>query len=1221
MDLDASIYTSVRALATTKIRPGKRLVILASKGYGQAQRCLFGYEKRIIKECFVKGSAGPDFASFYVEAVCIAAKDKHFELVSILLGYDGTRILLKHQSTLLQAILSIGLPNERYEGKETQSMVDTVRLLIKHGAPVNTRDEQGKTALYYACVRGFSGTFALLTAAGANFTVSHDVQSFHSEDDDPTYVPEVMREANLLQISLDAWYFRGYCTTTHIWVDLLSQRWGDVILFLLRKGLEIPPHEPALVALFHVACYQGDINIVSKLLSHGVNIHSTATFWMRRDRYYSGSALHAAASGGQKPMTMLLFASGADAQSRVTHTGENGDGLYSPIEAALNPRRTRPELLRGSRLNETCFLLVEAGASGEFAETVLRQCAYFGNVEVAKQLTNLGYRTREPLIYSKNGQALFEYLLESSSVQGDPSTLQKSAIKSRSIYSFRLLVQRYGPLLSIDSIGEMYTDIFNEVEDGNTALLEYLFTDYGLNVNEVFDHSEGRSTFLKLACGGEHGPYISSTRLLLELGADIRCSELGETAYGFLYERFQSRTRRLHMILPVLRLLFAYDCQEPGTECDRRALVADRLPSRLHEGIEDVIKDDDSRISVINPHRESSTSHDSVPVEGPNLQYYSGLSRDEFTYQPLMDIQSLRLLRVEPSNSLERHIECHILHTTLYDTPEFFILSYIRDRTDVTVPIRVNDTLKLISSHVDMALRRVRHVGKPIHVWADGLCVDHANVNEKNQQFSMLRDIFEASSGLLVYLGEEDEGSHSVFEWIKHWKAARGFEAANTRPMISEEQRQQRRKIQASARQPSESVKTAYANLMNRPWFSQVWSLLEIRTCPRMTAICGSDTEDLRALLGSREFKDNNRLSRSINRYRWTPLYREGHLQNNDLNELYYVIQYIIHCRAIDPRDKIFSFLGLCKAEYVEIDYNQEVSKVYRQFTQRVFEETKRLEMLHHFGVSQKRSECLASWVPDYSLSSKSFRTLPLYKPRNLPWDSPLRLSKEIVFTGQDVILKGIGLQSIKAVGDVLLQPPGTSEFARVFHSWESTALRLKDKQFEATIIEAFAGTIRAEGTESAEIYPKGGMSFYSADFAIWYEKFGTGVLQSVDPLFFREHAAVRRWFGIAKSSQSDLYKPEGYFSKAVENVCIGRRFFITHQGSMGLAPPNARPGDEIVFLCGGNYPFVLRGQRDDVGGGLDGMLYQMLGDCYLFGLYERGLAEKNSPPVDFRIR
>lgn len=59
-----------------------------------------------------------------------------------------------------------------------------------------------------------------------------------------------------------------------------------------------------------------------------------------------------------------------------------------------------------------------------------------------------------------------------------------------------------------------------------------------------------------------------------------------------------------------------------------------------------------------------------------------------------------------------------------------------------------------------------------------------------------------------------------------------------------------------------------------------------------------------------------------------------------------------------------------------------------------------------------------------------------------------------------------------------------------------------------------------------------------------------------------------------------------------MELTCYGRKFFITDRGSMGLAPPRARDGDDIVFFPGGKYPFIVRPKGNGT--------YELVGDCFL---------------------
>jgi ankyrin repeat protein len=69
--------------------------------------------------------------------------------------------------------------------------------------------------------------------------------------------------------------------------------------------------DPSLVKFFHITCYQGNISYVQKLLRPRVDLLAAVGRSDLRD-YDMGTALHAAAFGGQLATTKLLLEHGAD---------------------------------------------------------------------------------------------------------------------------------------------------------------------------------------------------------------------------------------------------------------------------------------------------------------------------------------------------------------------------------------------------------------------------------------------------------------------------------------------------------------------------------------------------------------------------------------------------------------------------------------------------------------------------------------------------------------------------------------------------------------------------------------------------------------------------------------------------------------------------------------------------------------------------------------------
>lgn len=53
--------------------------------------------------------------------------------------------------------------------------------------------------------------------------------------------------------------------------------------------------------------------------------------------------------------------------------------------------------------------------------------------------------------------------------------------------------------------------------------------------------------------------------------------------------------------------------------------------------------------------------------------------------------------------------------------------------------------------------------GTSNYIWVDALCIDQASLAERNQQASLMAEIFEAAQGVVLWLGEEDEFTSDAF--------------------------------------------------------------------------------------------------------------------------------------------------------------------------------------------------------------------------------------------------------------------------------------------------------------------------------------------------------------------------------------------------------------------------------------------------------------------------
>lgn len=77
------------------------------------------------------------------------------------------------------------------------------------------------------------------------------------------------------------------------------------------------------------------------------------------------------------------------------------------------------------------------------------------------------------------------------------------------------------------------------------------------------------------------------------------------------------------------------------------------------------------------------------------------------------------------------------------------------------------------------------------------------------------------------------------------------------------------------------------------------------------------------------------------------------------------------------------------------------------------------------------------------------------------------------------------------------------------------------------------------------------------------------------------------------KIHEQPAREPRGLADTGRVKYALGRRFFLSQSGHFGLAPPNAKRGDQIAVLFGAETPFVLR--RAALG-------FQVVGESYTHG-------------------
>ncbi|KAH7078437.1 heterokaryon incompatibility protein-domain-containing protein [Paraphoma chrysanthemicola] len=139
---------------------------------------------------------------------------------------------------------------------------------------------------------------------------------------------------------------------------------------------------------------------------------------------------------------------------------------------------------------------------------------------------------------------------------------------------------------------------------------------------------------------------------------------------------------------------------------------------------------------------------------------------EAYTYTPLAEPdKDIRLIRILSTTS---QIRCQFSVVSLADSPIFTALSYAWGDATATEPVTVDGGTIHVTVNLANALRDIYgHWSKgdllaPGHeqwLWADALCIDQSNVQEKNHQVPFMGRIYSNAYQVFAWLGSNDPQS------------------------------------------------------------------------------------------------------------------------------------------------------------------------------------------------------------------------------------------------------------------------------------------------------------------------------------------------------------------------------------------------------------------------------------------------------------------------------
>jgi hypothetical protein len=126
-----------------------------------------------------------------------------------------------------------------------------------------------------------------------------------------------------------------------------------------------------------------------------------------------------------------------------------------------------------------------------------------------------------------------------------------------------------------------------------------------------------------------------------------------------------------------------------------------------------------------------------------------------YTYRPLdFEYQGFRVAIVQPTPDFSAPICCDLVEVTLNNHPDYEAISYVWGDPENEAPLQVGDAELRVTANLALALRYLRLPQKPRILWADAICIDQSNIEERNRQVQLMKDIYSTCTRDLIWLDE-----------------------------------------------------------------------------------------------------------------------------------------------------------------------------------------------------------------------------------------------------------------------------------------------------------------------------------------------------------------------------------------------------------------------------------------------------------------------------------
>lgn len=600
-----------------------------------------------------------------------------------------------------------------------------------------------------------------------------------------------------------------------------------------------------------------------------------------------------------------------------------------------------------------------------------------------------------------------------------------------------------------------------------------------------------------------------------------------------------------------------------------------------------------------------------------------------YEYEALAGPRQIRLLVLDPGRG-DEELSCHLHPASLSDRPKYEALSYAWGDPAIRQTVRCGDKAARITTNLFNALRHLRDPTQRRSLWADALCINQEDIQERSRQVQLMGTIYSTAKRTIIWLGEEAEEVKGSLEILQR--------ALLMRP----ERRSTYHGIWDTflLRQCAPLY-----SLLSRPWFQRKWVVQEVAKSMEVLVLCGHTEIPWESLANFAKLMREEQLHEIIFRddNKGATVYQEDDngscpiaitnivamedLRSGKNRALLDIIDATNWFLCTDPHDYLYSVLGLAddfmpESNVLRIDYSLTIPDMLKSLSRWFIVEKRSIAFLNLVS-----GPAFFRYFPDVprwalDITTKTFPQMPIHAPFHASGQSlpRARISENgniFHLTGK-VVDKVNGLGSIMYMHeeDPLALPLWIQQFIEGGFAPENDILieardiliRARDHLRTHRFLDQFRRMAsQASGVISPQRYEEvlrtmscdmmGNMERASAEFLAIAARYMQALDELAGEVFNHSRPAmdVARFISTFEMGRVDADR--SVIKKAWAHFSHNGRFCLTEQGRLGSTQTDTQRGDIICIFYGGNVPFVVRPRG--------GNQYIFLGPCYIHGIMD----------------